>query len=331
MTGCSGLGQVGQTRGDDVEENHEEASIEILELPPLEQLALNGRALKVVATTSIIGDIVSRVGGEEIELSALMAPGQDPHSYEPAARDLTLVAEADVVIVNGWDLEEALIGDLEQIAGRNLILPISAGIEPKIYEEHSVDGVEDHHEEHGIADPHVWFDITNMEQWVSNLVSIFSQLDPIHQDEYEHNAQIYIGELRELDAYAREQVMLIPQEQRFLVTNHEALGYFSRAYGFEELGTVLPAASTLAEPSANELAGLIELMREHGVCTIFAETTINDALARTVAAELSGCDQVEIVSLYTGALGPPGSGADTYIDMFRFNVDAIVAGLTATT
>jgi ABC-type Zn uptake system ZnuABC Zn-binding protein ZnuA len=166
-----------------------------------------------------------------------------------------------------------------------------------------------------------------VEQWVKNLVFIFSQVDPSNQATYEDNAQTYLSELNELDEYLQAQIALIPEEQRYLVTNHEALGYFSRAYGFEELGTILPAASTLAEPSANELAGLIEIMEGHGVCTIFTETTISDALARTVAAELARCDQVEIISLYSGALGPPGSGADTYIDMFRFNVDAIVAGL----
>jgi ABC-type Zn uptake system ZnuABC Zn-binding protein ZnuA len=356
VAGCADTNGVEQVNSEGGEDNHSEEPADLLTLPQLQPISLNGRALKVVATTSIIGDVVAQVGGGAIELTTLMEPGQDPHSYEPAARDLTLVAEADLILVNGWDLEEALIGDLEQIAENKLILPLSAGIKPRSYDEHAEDDhvgehdehtADDHeeaydehaadeddhahehhaHDHHGIADPHVWFDIANVEQWVENLIIIFSQVDPSNQATYEDNAQAYLGELNDLNEYVQAQIALIPEEQRYLVTNHEALGYFSQAYGFKELGTVLPAASTLAEPSANELAGLIEIMEEYAVCTIFTETTISDALARTVAAEVASCDQVEIIPIYSGALGPPGSGADNYIEMFRFNVDAIVAGL----
>ena len=111
------------------------------------------------------------------------------------------------------------------------------------------------------------------------------------------------------------------------MTNHDAFGYFAQEYGFTVLGTVIPSISTLAEPSASDLAELITEMGEHGVCTIFTETTVSDALAQTVAAELDGCDNVQVLKLYTGALGPAGSGADSYIGLFRANIDAIVAGL----
>jgi ABC-type Zn uptake system ZnuABC Zn-binding protein ZnuA len=112
-----------------------------------------------------------------------------------------------------------------------------------------------------------------------------------------------------------------------MVTNHESLGYLAHAYDLDVLGTVLPAASTMAEPSASDLAALIEEMNAHSLCTIFSETTISDKLAQAVAAELTGCDQVSVRPVYTGAIGPAGSGADSYIGMFRHNVDTIVAGL----
>jgi ABC-type Zn uptake system ZnuABC Zn-binding protein ZnuA len=111
------------------------------------------------------------------------------------------------------------------------------------------------------------------------------------------------------------------------VTNHDTFSYFAQEYGFSVLGTVIPTASTLAEPSASDLAGLIKAMEGQGVCTIFTEITVSDTLAKTVAAELDGCDQVQVLQLYTGAVGPSGSGADSYISMFRHNVDMIVAGL----
>jgi zinc/manganese transport system substrate-binding protein len=119
----------------------------------------------------------------------------------------------------------------------------------------------------------------------------------------------------------------IPAEKRYLVTNHASFGYLAHEYDLRVLGTVLPAASTLAEPSPSDLVALIGQMKEHGLCTLFTETTVSDKLAQTVAAELEDCDQVAVVKLYTGAIGPAGSGADSYLGMFRHNVDAIVAGL----
>lgn len=108
---------------------------------------------------------------------------------------------------------------------------------------------------------------------------------------------------------------------------HDAFGYFAQEYDFTVLGTVIPNLSTLAEPSAGDVAGLIEKMKEHDVCTIFTETTVSDTLVQTVAAELEGCDEVKVLQLYTGAIGPEGSGAESYIGMFRTNVDIIVEGL----
>ena len=115
-----------------------------------------------------------------------------------------------------------------------------------------------------------------------------------------------------------------------LVTNHDAFAYFAAAYGFDILGTVVPGASTLAEPTASDLAGLISAMQDQGVCALFSESTVSDRLGQTVAAELDNCDAVQVLQLYSGALGSPGSGADTYLGMMQANVDAIVAGLQIT-
>lgn len=340
LAGCAGNGetavspttapeQIAQPEAVHDDDDDHDDEVEVLTLPQLTAVDLGGQQLRVVATTSIIGDVLAQVGGEAIELTTLMSAGQDPHSYKPAARDLTAVAAAHVIFVNGWDLEEALIGDLETIGGSVPLVPISANIQPLAYGDGHADEEAQNEAEHGhgVADPHVWFSIGNVEQWVRNAQQVLSDLDPANADSYASNAAAYLEELAALEDYATEQLAVIPAERRFLVTNHDSFGFFARDYGFEVLGTVIPGRSTLAEPSARDLAGLIGLMGEHGVCTLFTEATVSDRLAQTVAAELTGCDGVQVLKLFTGAIGPAGSGADSYTGMFRANVDTIVAGL----
>lgn len=144
---------------------------------------------------------------------------------------------------------------------------------------------------------------------------------------YEANAQAYRTELQELEVYVKRQLSSIPAEKRYLVTNHNSFAYLARAYDLQVLGTVIPASSTMAEPSASALAELTGLMDEYGVCTVFTEATVSSKMAQMVAAELEGCDQVRVVSLYTGAVGPAGSGADSYVGMMRYNADQIAEGL----
>lgn len=319
------------------ENEHEHGGeAEMLALPELSALPLDGRPLRVVATTSIIGDVVSRVGGEAIELTTLMGPAQDPHSYQPAAADLTAVANADVIFVNGWNLEEGLLDDLSNIAENALLVPVSAGIEPLAFGEgaHADEHEDEAHEEegehhHSGADPHTWLSVHNVMKWVENAEASLSALDPSNATQYSANAAAFMAELESLDDYARTQLATIPEERRVLVTNHEAFAYFADEYGFEVLGTVIPGASTLAEPTASDLAALIQAMQTEGVCAIFTETTVSDRLAQTVADELNECEDVRIGKLFTGALGATGSGADSYVGMFRANVDTIVSALTS--
>jgi len=334
-------------------ESQHEGKGEMLSLPELEAAELNGEPLKVVATTSVIGDVVAQVGGDAIQLTTLIGRGQDSHSYEPATQDLTAVAEASVIFVNGWNLEERLIDNLESIGEDTPLVPVSANIVPLAVagetDEHQEEGEEaaedgehedegqeaaedeDHEDEdehdHSGGDPHTWFSVHNVEQWVENIEHTLSDLDPANAAMYKSNAAAYRAQLEELEGYAAAQLAGIAANNRVLVTNHDSFAYLAHEYDFEILGTVIPGVSTLAEPSASDLAGLIEVMREHGVCTIFTETSVSDSLARAVAAELTSCEQVQVLPLYTESVGPAGSGADSYIGMFRSNVDTIVQGL----
>ena len=319
--------------GEDEHDHDHDAEAEMLLLPELAAAELNGEPLRVIATTSIIGDVVAQVGGDAINLTVLMDQGQDPHSYEPSARELTAVADAHVIFINGWNLEEGLVDDLENIGEEALVVPISANINPLTFaegeHEHEESGEHEEGEEHehSGADPHVWFSVHNVEKWVENAAHVLSDLDPANAEIFAANAAAYVAELEGLEAYAEAQLGSIPAENRFLVTNHDSFGYFAQEYDFTVLGTVIPSMSSVAEPSASDLTELIAVMQEQAVCTIFTETTLDDALAQTVAGELSDCEEVQVVKLYTGAIGPAGSGADSYIGMFRANVDAIVAGL----
>jgi ABC-type Zn uptake system ZnuABC Zn-binding protein ZnuA len=313
---------------DTVTEGRRDGELAVLELPALSPVPLEGRKLKVVATTSIIGDVVANVGGDAIELVALMDRGQDPHSYEPAARDLTAAAAADVLFINGWGLEQGLANDLATIGEDALVVAVSAGVEPLAFGEGRVGSGEwrVESEERG-ADPHVWLSVPNVMQWVRNVERVLSVLDPANVGVYQANAEGYLAELEELDNYVREQVAEIPPEQRVMVTNHDTFGYFANEYGFAVLGTVLPASSTLAEPSASDLAGLVEMMTAEGACTLFTENTVSDQLVQTVSNELAHCDNVQVVRLYTDSLGPAGSGAESYLGMMQANMEAIVSGL----
>ena len=310
-------------------------SDEILTLPTLNPAQLDGQPLKIVATTSLIGDVVAQVGGDHIDLTVLITAGQDPHSYEPAAQDLTVVTTAHAIFSNGWGLEEALIHDLEEISENGPILPISAGITPRSW-SHSAEeeGEEDDHDDHGHEesniDPHVWFNIAHVKQWVDNAEQVLSQLDPAHAEIYTTNAAAYRQELQELATYATAQLEQIPPENRTLITNHDSFSYFAASYQFTIVGTILSGSSAVAEPSAQDLAQLINTIEQAGICTIFTETTHSDALAQTVAAELNQCPQVEIYPLHSGALGTAGSQTDSYIKMYRTNIDTIVTGLSDT-
>lgn len=319
VAGCAGNAMPG--------ENGEQFdTAETLALPTVAARVAGGGRLQVLATTSTIGDVVHQVGGDAIDLVVLMQPGQDPHSYQPGAADLTAAADADVIFINGWNLEEGLVGDLTTIARKAVIVPISAGIAPRELAAHSqAEGEESL--DHGPADPHVWQDVANVIQWADNVRQVLSAADPTNAATYEANAERYRAALEQLDVELRASLQSISPEKRVIITNHDNLGYFADAYGFDVVGTVIPSVSTLAEPTAGALAELVQTMQAAGICTLVVETTASDQLARTLENELTSCDNVKLITLYTDALGPSGGGAGTYIDMMLANAAALVEGL----
>ncbi len=302
-----GLGQVAWA--DEPTPEHEHEGEVMPELSPVD--LAEGEKLKVVATTTIVGDVVAQVGGDRLDLTVLMPLGADSHTYEPAPADAAAVYDAHVMFINGVGLEEFL--SYFDLGGELPVVSVSVGV--KVRQGHT-------YEHEHAEDPHVWCDVQNVMSWVDNVEHALSELDPAGAEAYEENAYSYLHDLEELDAWIVEQVALVPEENRKIVTNHEVFGYFCDRYGFEMIGTVLPV-TTAAQPAAQDLAALEEAIKEAGVKVIFVETTVNPDLARRVAEDTG----IEVAMLYTGSLGPEGSGAENYLDYMRYDVTTIVEAL----
>jgi len=270
--------------------------------------------VEVVATFSILGDVARAVGGGAISLTTLVGPDGDAHVFEPTPKDGVAVAEADLVLENGLGFE-VWLDDLFASSGADAVRVVATeGITPTTL-------VEDGEEE---ADPHVWQDVGNVSVIAGRVRDALVEADPRNADTYRENADAYLAELADLDAYVREQVARIPAGGRKLVTNHDAFGYFAKAYGFEVVGTALPASTEAADASAGRIAELVDRIEATGVRAVFSENIESSKLLERVA-EASGV--VVAPPLYSDALGPEGTAGATYVGMMRANVDAVVEAL----
>lgn len=283
-----------------------------------------GNRLKVVATTTIVGDVVRNIGGDAIDLTVMLPAGADPHGFEPAPTDIASVNRANAVFINGLQLESFLTAMVENAGGDAKIVAVSDGITPiEGTEEHADEANHDEQEAHGSSDPHTWTDPNNVIVWVDNIERTLSELDPADAGTFAANAAAYKAELQALDKWIREEVATIPEANRKLVTDHAVFGYFANRYGFQQTGAVIPGYSTLSEPSAQEIAGLEDTLRSLAVNAIFVGNTVNNALSQRVADDTG----VRIVPVYTGSLSEADGPAATYLDYMRYNVNAFVSAL----
>jgi len=283
----------------------------------------SGEKLSVVATTNIVGDVVKNVGADLIDLSVLMAVGVDPHTYVPTPAHAVLIHDAHVIFANGAGLEADLEEMCDSAGGDAVPVHLSDGLKLRALSstaEHGEQELQDH--DHEDMDPHVWFSVPNVKHWVESIEHTLSTLDPANAQTYELNARAYRDKLADLDAWVREQVALVPGPHRKLVTNHPSFGYLADQYGLEQVGAFYPISPS-SEPSAQDIAGLEDVIREYDVLAVFTESTVNPSLAEQVARDVG----IELVPLYTGSLGGPGSGAETYVDLMRYDVRAIVDAL----
>ena len=285
--------------------------------------------LKIVVTTSILGDVVGNLAAGSGTVEVLMPAGADPHSFQVSAGQVAALRRADLVVANGLGLEEGMGGAIEAAAADGVAVVEAASFvealafAPGPGEAETAAGEGDG--VHGTLDPHIWTDPVRMADVATGLGEALAAADPACPSRWRQAAAGYRQELLRLNDEIEAILEVIPAGQRKLVTNHGALGYFADRYGFEVLGTIIPGGATLAGPSPADLAALVEALKREGVRAVFAETTQPADLAEAVAAELG--QGVVVVSLFTGSLGGPGSGAETYISMQRTNAERIADAL----
>lgn len=263
--------------------------------------AAQAEKLPVVASFSIIGDFVREVGGDRVAVTTLVGPDGDAHVYQPTPADARHIAQAKVIFVNGLGFEGWLERLIAAAKGKGVIVTLGKGVAARHGEEGS--------------DPHAWQDVANAKIYVAEIRDALIAADPAGADAYRANAGAYLARLDALDAEIVKTLDAIPRERRRIVSTHDAFGYFSARYG---VAFIAPqGVSTEAEPSARDIAHIIETAKQHKVDAVFLENISDPRLARRIAAETGA--RVGGV-LYSDALSAPGEAGANYIDMMRHNV-----------
>ncbi|MBP1154344.1 MULTISPECIES: zinc ABC transporter substrate-binding protein [unclassified Paenibacillus] len=275
--------------------------------------------IKVTSTIGMIHDLVKQVGGEHVEAYGLMQPGVDPHLYKASQGDLKKLEQADIIFYNGLHLEGKMIDIFEQMAKSKPTVAVTKNIAESELLASDEEGME--------HDPHVWF---NVQHWISATETIRDELvkvDAAHADSYKSNANAYIKELEEMDQYAKAQLATIPQQQRVLVTAHDAFGYFGKAYGVEVRG--LQGMNTASEYGSKDVSDLRDYLVANQIKAVFVESSVPK---KSIEAVIEGAKrqghEIQIGGeLFSDAMGEEGTPVGTYLGMVRHNVDTIVKAL----
>jgi manganese/zinc/iron transport system substrate-binding protein len=282
--------------------------------PPEEEGRVN-----VVTTIGMIRDVVENVGGQRVRVVGLMGPGVDPHLYKASEGDVRRLFRADVIFYGGLHLEARMGEVLEEMNARTPVRAVTDAI-PR-------DQLLSPPEFQGAHDPHVWFDVRLWAYTVDVVAQTLAKEDPPHAEEYFANAQRYQAQLRLLDEYVRAQAARVPAERRVLITAHDAFNYFGRAYGFQVRG--LQGISTAAEAGTADVQALAEFIATRRIPAVFVESSIPRRTIEAVqeAVRARGFEVQIGGSLYSDAMGNPGTPAGTYQGMVRHNIDTIVGAL----
>lgn len=274
---------------------------------------------RVVCTTGMIADLVAQIGGEEVEVDALMGPGVDPHLYKATSGDLTRLREADLIIYNGHHLEGTLSELLGKMAARQPVVAVADGL--------PVDELLYADEQSKIIDPHIWFDVGLWARTVPFVTEALVRYFPGNEAQFRERSKTVSDSLMMLDGWVRGQMATVPPDDRLMITAHDAFGYFGRAYDVEVAG--LQGISTLSEFGVGDLTAMVDMIVNRRIRAVFVEHSVSP---QALEAVVSGCAARghEVViggTLYSDALGEPGSEAGTYAGMVRTNVRTIVAAL----
>lgn len=271
--------------------------------------------MKVVATFSILADLVRNVGGERVEIATLVGPNGDAHVYAPSPTDARTLAAAAIVFVNGLGFEGWMERLVKASATRAAVVVTSQGVAQR-----TVAGGQDHSE----IDPHAWQSVANAAIYVANIRDALVRADPAGSSAYEANAASYLGKLDALETEVRSQLGRIPTDRRRIITAHDAFGYFAAAYGITM--TAPRGVTTESEPSARDVAAIITQIKQQRIPAVFLENVSDprllERISRETGAKIGG-------TLYSDALTDETGEAPTYIAMMRHNVRQLAAALAA--
>jgi len=275
--------------------------------------------LSVVATTGMIADAARQVGGDLVEVNALMGPGVDPHSYRQTRSDIVALARADVVLWHGLYLEAQMQDFLHELGDRGTVTAVAESLPRDLLLAH-----EDYDDK---FDPHVWMVPDLWVHVVDNVRAALTKAQPNHADAFAANAAIHLDELQELATYAAKIMATVPAERRVLITAHDAFNYFGKAYGFEVLG--IQGISTESEAGLRRIADLVDVLVDRDIAAVFVESSVSD---RNIRALIEGAaargHKVQIGGeLFSDAMGEPGSYVGTYIGMIDHNATVIARAL----
>mgnify|MGYP003574989584 FL=1 len=285
-----------------------------------EQLPLSERTINVVTTTGMIADITKNVGGDRVQVTALMGPGVDPHLYKASEGDVLRLQEADVIFYNGLHLEAQMGEVLERLNEFGIkTVAVTDQIDRSLLQSPP--------EFQGNYDPHVWFDVSLWMKAVEQVRDTLVELDSSSASQYEANAEAYLTELEDLHQYVLDQANTIPEGQRILITAHDAFNYFGRAYGFDVRG--LQGISTEAQAGTADVQALASFIVEKQIPAVFVESSVPQRNVEAVqaAVQAKGFEVNIGGSLFSDAMGSEGTPEGTYIGMVRHNIDTIVTAL----
>jgi zinc/manganese transport system substrate-binding protein len=307
--------------------------------------------LKVVASFSILGDMVREIGGEHIALSTIVGPNGDAHSFEPAPKDAKALAQAQVLVINGLDFEGWLPRLIQASGFKGVQVLASDGVKPRHLDESEIlavaspgdhdrvqagaerkqashahgpadAGHQTHEHRSGDVDPHAWQDLRNGMLYAKNIADGLGRADPHNKSYYQKRADAYIAQMEKLDSEVRLALDAIPASRRKVITSHDAFGYFGQAYGVQFISAV--GLSSDAEPSAKDVAAIIDRAKSEGISAIFVENTSNSRLVEQIARE-TGVTPGD--TLYSDALALPDKPAGTYLGMFSWNAGQLIYAL----
>ena len=279
--------------------------------------------LRVLASTTFLADIAQNVAGGRARVESLLPAGADPHAYQAAPSDVAKITASQALVLNGVEYEHFIEPLLENAGGERLVIEASAGLTPRVGGDHADETGPGAGADHEAGDPHMWLDPVLVVRYVENIRDGLIEADPAGAGVYKANAEAYIAQLKDLDAWIRSQVETVPAGRRLLVTNHGTLGYFAERYGFTVVESILPSFSSEATASAREIAAAIEAVQASGAPAIFLGDVENASLADQIASETG----VRVVSdLHLESL-TDGAPAATYIEMMKYNVARIVEAL----